>query len=396
MITLLDGVKVIDMAKMIPGDMTTMHLADLGADVIKVEEPPGGDYFRGLPPLWKGIVSTGYLGLNRNKRSIRLDFRSDEGKAILRRLIEVGDAFVEVSRPGSRKRDGLDYDSVREINPSIVYCSVSGYGQTGPYAGYPSHGWNMAALAGLAKVTHDGERPHITVPRVANEDAALHGALTIVAALLRRKTTGEGSFIDCSCWDAGVVMNTRTLEAALNDDRDESATVSTDLGARYDVYSTKDDSVILLCPIEKKFWVKFCAVIGREDLIDRGDWNNGRTMDYARGDTELYGIIAEVMRSRTKDEWVTALAEADVPFAPVLNPEDLLDDPHQKARQMLVSYEHPKLGTVWTTRFPAIVAGHSYDVRLPAPDFGQQSGDILGELGYSNDTIRQLRMDGVI
>jgi alpha-methylacyl-CoA racemase len=393
-IPLLDGVRVLDLCRLAAG--ATTRLADLGAEVVKVEEPPSGDYLRGLPPIVPDAgVGLFYLMINRNKKSLGLDLKSEEGRRIFLELLRTADAVVEISKPGTWERLGLDYASLRAVKPDLVYCSITGYGRTGPYRALPSHGMNIDAAAGLLEISHaPGARPEIKVgSAVGLEMGSAHAALGVVAALLARSRTGRGCHLDVAAWESALSAN-RRLPPALNlppgafDDPLREGGI----GPKYNVYGTKDDKVLLLCPIEKKFWTAFCTAVGHEEWIDRGHYGD-RPMDYGETDPALRDDIEAVMRTRTRDEWIAALLAADVPVSPVLTADELVDDPHVAERHMVVSDSDGRLRYL---RLPLQVDGQVAGVALPAPVLGSHTHEILAGLGYDDAARARLLEAGVI
>ncbi|MEW6475796.1 MAG: CaiB/BaiF CoA-transferase family protein [Actinomycetota bacterium] len=397
MTPLLDGVVVLDLCRL--ATLATTKLADLGAEVIKIEEPPHGDYLRGLPPILPQYgVGLFYLMMNRNKKSVGLNLKSDEGRRIFFELLAGADALVEVSKPGAFARLGLDYESVRAAKPDIIYCSVTGYGQTGPYRDLPSHGMNIDAAAGLLQIERgpDG-RPEIKVASALGlEMGGANAALGVLAALHRRTVTGEGAYLDISCWD-GAVAHSTLLPPALN--MGSAAAFDNPLrpggiGPKYNVYGTKDDKVLLICPIEKKFWVAFCAAVGKDEWAGRGRYDG--PMDYGESDPQLRDDIEEVMRTRTLDEWMETLLAADVPVSPVLGPDDLVDNPHAEARGMFGTTDDPRYAGLRWVSTAVRATGTGWRVALPPPVLGEHTTEILGRLGYDDEAQARLRADGVI
>ena len=397
MLRLLDGIRILDLCRLAAGAPT--KLADLGAEVIKVEEPPYGDYMRGLPPIMPDSgVALFYEIINRNKKSLGLNLKSDEGRRIFIELLQTADAVVEISKPGTFERLGLDYESLRAHKPDLVYCSITGYGQTGPYRALPSHGMNIDAAAGLLEIDHrPGQRPELKVGSAQGlEVGSVHAALGVVAGLLQRSRTGEGCYIDAACWESGVSVN-RHMGPALNlpalgmsfDDPLRAG----GSGPKYNVYGTKDDKVVLLCPIEKKFWAAFCTVVGHEEWTDRGHYGD-LPMDYGDSDPALRDDIEAVMRTRTRDEWMASLLAADVPVSPVLTADELLDDPHVAERGMVVP--GPEDDSRRYVRLPLRVDGQAAEISLPAPVLGSHTAEIMSRLGYSVDDQTRLRADGII
>jgi alpha-methylacyl-CoA racemase len=393
MISLLEGIRVLDLCRLAAG--TTTKLADLGAEVIKVEEPPYGDYLRGLPPIVpEAGVGLFYLMINRNKKSLGLDLKSERGREIFFELLQTADAVVEISKPGTFERLGLDYRSLRTLKPDIVYCSITGYGQTGPYRALPSHGMNIDAAAGLLEISHSpGARPEIKVGSAFGlETGSTHAALGVVAALLNRARTGRGCHIDAACWEGAVAAN-RKLPPALNlpPDAFEDPLREGGIGPKYNVYGTKDDKVLLICPIEKKFWSAFCRAIGHEEWSGRGHYGD-LPMDYGESDPALRDDLEAVMRTRTRDEWVATLLAADVPVSPVLSADELVDDPHIADRHMVVTAEDG----LRYVRLPLQVDGQGAGVALPAPVLGADTAEILAGLGYDTGAQAELRAGGVV
>ncbi|MEW6471558.1 MAG: CaiB/BaiF CoA-transferase family protein [Actinomycetota bacterium] len=397
MLPLLRGIRILDLCKLIPGGMATAKLADLGAEVIKVEEPPLGDYIRGVPPVVNGI---GYwdLTINRNKKSLGLNLKSGPGRRIFSELLQTADAVVEVSKPGTFARLGIDYESLRAEKPDIVYCSLTGYGQTGPYMKLPSHGKNIDAAAGQIRVRRgaDGRPEAGGSPAVGIEQGAMHAALGVLAALVHRMRTGEGQYLDVSCWDGSVAAN-RAFGTALNFGRkvtlDPFAKGAAVAGPKYNIYATKDDKLILICPVERKFWVAFCAVIGREDWADRGTWKGH--MDTGDEDPELLADLTAVMATRTLDDWMEALLAADVPASPVLSPEELIDNPHVEHRRLVVPSTDPRYPDIRYLRIPIELPGLPFSV-TPPPVLGEHTAELLAGLGYDDAARSDLLAAGVI
>ena len=368
----LAGVRVLDMSRLIPGGLATRRLADLGADVVKVEEPGRGDYLRSIPPLVNGI---GFMHefYNRGKRSIALDIHNPEDRAIFDRLAAVADVIVEVSRPGRYAELGIDFAAMRRARPELVVCSVTGFGQDGPESATPSHGMNIDALAGTVRVDRSGDRVRLAKGQLSlgAELGGLTASLSIVAAVFRARTTGEGAWLDASCWDATV--DAQRLGIGYLVAMGEPLVDVADLGALYDVYETSDGRVILLAAIEQKFWKAFCAGVDRTDLLDR--WS-GETVSFAPDDSALAAELCAIFRTATAAQWSQRLRDWDVPGVEVLDVADVLANPHYAARQVMVPGEP---GTF--PHFPSPLVsrgeGRAGADLAPAPSLGEQGPEIV-------------------
>ncbi|HVW34285.1 MAG TPA: CaiB/BaiF CoA-transferase family protein [Acidimicrobiia bacterium] len=399
MLPLLDGIRILDLCKLIPGGLATAKLADLGAEVIKIEEPPLGDYIRGAPPLVNGL-SYWDLSINRNKKSVGLNLKTDEGRRIFFELLQTADAVVEVSKPGTFDKLGIDYESLRAVKPDLVYCSITGYGQTGPYRKLPSHGKNIDAASAGVRVRRD-ENGRLRVGGSASMSidlGSMHAALGVVSAIVHKLRTGEGQYLDISLWDAAVASNRALGTAVLFGGKtvavDPFQKGSANSGPKYAPYVTKDDKMLLIAPVERKFWVSFCAVIGREDWKDRGDWST-RPMDLGTGDEELADGLTEIIATRTLEDWLDVLLAADVPAAPVLSAEDLADNPHTEARGIIVDSADPRYPDVKYLRIPIELPGVPFSA-TPPPALGEHTAEILGSLGYDGAARARLLAAGAI
>lgn len=380
MYSLLEGVRVLDISRLIPGAYATAKLADLGADVIKIEQAPKGDYMRSQPPL-VGDMSILYLALNRNKRSFLVDLDKPEERVAFEDLVRTADIFIEGARPGAMALIGCDYDSIRKLKPDIIYCSLSGYGQTGPYRMLPSHGANLEASAGFVEIQErpDGtsEAPNVRV-FMASQSGGVHAALAMVAALENRRRTGEGAYLDVCGWDGAVSWMYGNLTSLAN--TGDLFPGSEGLGARYGAYRAKDGKWVMFAAIEPKFWLKFCKAVDRPELAAQVDLN--KDTDFGSDNQEgLRAQLADVIAGRTQAEWVEFAIKEQLPLAPVLTPRDLLDNPHMQVREMLVKTPHPTTDDeVTLVALPIKVGGQEFEVRQPAPTLGQHNEEILGEL----------------
>ncbi|MET0984968.1 MAG: CaiB/BaiF CoA-transferase family protein [Steroidobacteraceae bacterium] len=416
MFDLLQGVRVLELAVLINGDNVGMLLADLGADVIKVEAPPVGDYIREFLGLVKPHYSLNALHLLKGKRSIAVDLRTVEGRAIFDRLLATTDIFVTGLTADACEKLGIGYDAQRKVKPDIIFVQYTGFGATGPYASIPTHGRHMNAQVGGVPVEMcaDGFVRHVynrdfmggTQPASPGPMAgAPYAALAAVAALQRRGATGQGSYIDVAASDAvlasswiGATMNfnhsrvTDWTGAPSAEPRDPYS--EGDGSSRYQIYETKDRRFVLFACIEGKFFHKFCRAIGRDDLIDPAAANN--FADFGIGEDAERHALQAIFHTRTQAQWIELAIENDLAIGPVHRLADVPDDPHNRARGILRETVHPQAGPYTAISFPAIVDGQRYEVSRHAPVMGEQTREVLLELGYGQGEIDRLLDQGVI
>ncbi len=401
----LQGLRIIECSALGPAAITTA-LVDLGADVIKVE-PPAGDYIREMTwPIVEG-VSLMHLHVNRGKRSITLDLRTEAGVGILKELAATADVVVEAMRPGALAKRGVGYDDLKVTNPKIVFCTISGYGMTGPYRDYPSHGVAYDTWAGIVKVATDEEGfayipEHVSIGINAGP---LYGALGILAAVIRARTTGEGSYIDIAQSDAAAAMDWYRSESyrayerpedevtgnkADNYERRAPGTAGMVEGVRYQVYETADQKHVLFMASEQAFWKNFCEGVDRMELFER--WPGSRYADHARGNRELQHELREIFRTKTAQEWLEFGGEVNTPIAPVNTPKTVLEDPQFADRFPLLPQSDMGADQLFTPL-------HFVDEELPrptmAPTVGQHTDDVLRTvLGYDDNRIASARDGG--
>ena len=397
---LLTGTRVLEMSLLMPADHVGGMLADLGAEVIKVEQPPYGDYVRELGGLLAPGISEFHLFYNRNKKSLALNMRADEGKKIFHKLVATADVLYESGTPGSKDKLTADYESVRKTNPNIIYVSYPAFGYKGPYRDLPSHGWGVMAFANSSPIVRmeDGrltkwENPH----RGGFTDTGpVMVALTIAAAVVRRLKTGEGSRIDIAMSDPMLYQQHSEAFKLLNDYEvkiPHSAPPGRSNPIRFNFYDCQDGKVIAFQAVEKKFWDNFCHVVGREDWISTGDWPI--TIDFGTDEPEIEQELIKIFKAKPLSEWMKILIEADVPVIPGYTLEQVLQDSHIAARDLVYEYDHPGFGHVKQMAYPALMDGAEYDPK-PAPYGGQQNEEIIKSLGYSDSDIAALREAKVI
>jgi len=389
----LSGVRVVELARLIPGDVAGQALADLGADVIKVEGPPLGDYLRHIPPTM-GEMSVLHAADNKNKRSIAVDHRSQAGLELIYRLIRSADAVLEVSDPGSMAHYKLDYASVRKINPKIVYCSVTGFGQTGPYAHAPSHGANMECLAGTMTLEDTPDGPRLgPLAFIATQHGGYQAALGICAGLVAALRTGEGCYIDASCWDAGVTFDAMAATLALNGMSHIKGLLSPET-PKYAPYYCKDGRAVVVCAIERQFWDTFCALIGRPDLVDRH--SSEFPVDFGEHDRALHKEIAAALLTRTAVEWGDLFAASDVPCCPVFSPGEAARSAHGLARGIVRNASEQGGFEYLTVARGLVIDGGRGDDRYAPPRYGQHTDEILSEIGCQDNEIAGLRARNIV
>ncbi|HEY8217532.1 MAG TPA: CaiB/BaiF CoA-transferase family protein [Acidimicrobiia bacterium] len=390
----LDDLRVVEVALLAP-NMLGMHLADLGADVIKVEDPQRGDYTWRVGAATAGGLSFLHLRWNRGKRSLALDLRTAEGAALFRDLVGTCDVVIEGLRAGALERRGLGYTSLAAARPQLVFCSLSGFGQTGPYRDLATHGVAYDAYGGLAppERTEDG---FPTIPRryldVGTQAGALYAAVGVLAAVLHARATGEGAYLDvaqadaAAAWSAAGRIDPLLSGAAADDARPDMRE-----SVRYQYYATADGRTILFQASERHFFERFCRAVGREDLATEGGAEFG---EHAHGDVSLRRELAALFATRTQAEWVQLFIDADVPGAPVHTPPELIEDPQFVARAGVVEQHHPDAGRIRLLDSPIHADGRG-PVR-PAPRRGEHTDEVLEDLGVPAERVAALRAAGVV
>jgi crotonobetainyl-CoA:carnitine CoA-transferase CaiB-like acyl-CoA transferase len=403
----LQGVRIIESSMLGPAAITT-HLADLGAEVIKVE-PPQGDYVREMTwPIVEG-VSLMHLHVNRGKHSLVLDLRQPQAVEVYLDLVRGADAVVEAMRPGGLERRGLGYDRLREVNPRIVFCTISGYGMTGPYKDMPSHGIAYDVWAGLVnpQVDEQGFSFMPEHPSVGMHAGPLFGALGILAGIIRARASGEGCRLEIAQSDAAAAMDWLRSETWKAYERPESevtgnksddyerrapGTAGMQEGVRYQFYRTKDERHILFMASEQEFWRNFCEGVDRLDLFER--WPGSRYGDHARGNTELRTELQRIFESRSAADWIEFGDKVNTPIAPVNTPKTLADDPQFQDR-----FPWLPASRMGADMLPPAIK--FLEERLPdptkAPTVGEHSEQVLRQvLAYDDERIEALRAAGAL
>lgn len=394
---ILSGTKILDFSRLIPGSFCTLILADLGAEVIKIEEPLTGDYERHIPPFIHNVASR-FLILNRNKNSFALNLKSNKGIEVFFHLAGKADILVESFRPGKMAEMGIGYEKIHEINPSLIYCSLSSYGQNGPYRDEVGHDLNILALSGVLDLMY-GERGKPIIPgiQVADSITGMYAALAILAALLHRGKTGRGQFLDISMLD-GVISwlfnSARYHFAGVHPPPRGKDRLSGGL-PNYNLYQTRDGKYIALGALEKKFINSLLKYLRREDLIDT---ETGVTSTTVGGQKQrrMGAFLKKIFLMKTRDEWVRALGRLNICVSPVNTVEEGLSHPQVLHRQMVMEWDDSILGKIKQIGIPLKFSETHGEIRNTAPGLGEHSLEILKSIGYSKDEIDDLIQEGIV
>lgn len=374
----LEGIRVLDLTRLFPGPYCTMMLADFGADVIKVEDKKLGDYTRwGEPKV--GEYSAMFNSLNRNKRSITLDLKSEEDKEVFIDLVKTADVLVESFRPGVMDRLGLGYEKLKKINSKLVYCAITGYGQSGPYANLPGHDTNYLAYAGLLGLQGEyNGRPINSAVQIADVGGGgLMATIGVLIAIIEAQKSGKGQFVDISMTDGAVSwLQTVLPEYLVSGKLPEKGKLGLSGGrACYENYETKDGRYLSVGAIEEKFWVNFCKVIGKEELIQDLEAPFERQLEMKK---EIEGVI----KTKTLSEWMQLFKGVDTCIAPILTLEEMLEDPQIKHRQLIEEVYHPDHGLTKQIANPIKLSRTKAKTYRPAPKYGEHNEEIFKELGH--------------
>jgi formyl-CoA transferase/CoA:oxalate CoA-transferase len=390
----LAGLTIVDLTRVLSGPYCTMLLADMGARVIKIEQPGRGDDTRAWGPPFVGEESAYFLSINRNKESVTLDFKAAEGRRILNQLISRADVVVENFRPGVMSRLGLDYSTLTDHHPRLVFCSISGFGQDGPRRDHAGYDAVIQAEGGLMSVTGDADGRAFRVGvAVTDMVAGLLAAQGIILALFARERTGRGQQVDISMLDGVISLLSYHASIHLTTGAESRrvgnrhATI-----APYDTFPAADGELFLAVGNDDQFQ-RFCKAAGLQTLLEEERFStNPRRV---ANESALKGIIEPVMRTRTRDEWIRTFADAGVPCGAVRSVSEALSDPQVSARRMIETVEHAVLGSMKVLGTPIKLSETSAAVRTAPPTLGQHTDAVLGELGYSATDIARLRVQAV-
>ncbi len=392
---ILDGIRVLDLTRNIAGPFCTMILGDLGADVVKVERPGAGDDAREWqPPAWNGR-STTFLGFNRNKRSLAVDLDQPDGQAIVRRLAAGADVFVESFRPGSLARRGLDYDSLRETTPRMIYCSITGFGTTGPHQDRPGYDPVVQAYSGIMSLTGEPGRPPVrTGPAIVDMGSGMWCATGVLGALFVRERTGEGCRVETSLLETGVAWIGYNLLGYL-----ATGIVPEPVGsgaamiAPYEAFATRDGHLQLAAGNDQIF-ARLCGALGMTGLpADARFRTNAERVAHRDA---LHEILEERFRGQTAREWEATLLAHQIPCSRVRTLDEVAADPQVEALEMLPRIPHPAIPDFRAANLPLSINGRRAVRLTPPPEVGQHTGEILETAGYSEAQIADLRRRGVI
>lgn len=381
----LDRIRVLDLTRLLPGGYATLLLADLGAEVVKIEEPGIGDYIRYLPPTVDGESIYFHL-LNRNKKSVSLNLKHEHGVELFRGLAASADVVIEGFRPGVVSRLGVGYEQISAVNPRIVYCSLSGYGQDGPLRDHPGHDLNYQARSGVLSLMRTGSSIPILPPvQISDLAGAMTAVISILAALLSRERGGRGRYIDVSLHESSMHWTIFAQSELQSEGRSprQGDSILTGRFAFYGVYTAADGRLLAVALVEARFWENFCEAIGRPDFVERF---------LEEPSQDLRREIAEELKKRTAAEWIEVFRGRDVCCDPVLDLDDLRSDPqvlHRKVLAQLPATER----ALWCQLFPARLSGHRPQAAR-APHLGEHTAEILGRV--RDGGLDELRAEGVV
>ncbi len=377
----LEGIKILDLSRLFPGPYCSMILADLGADVLRIEDRRFAGEGPGMPTVM------------RNKRHMTLNLKHPQGKDIFYRLAREGDVILEGFRPGVTARLGIDYETIKKINEKMIYCSVTGYGQDGPYRNMVGHDVNYLSFGGVLGLNGEaGGDPVIPPIQVADMAAGgMNAALGIMAALIARQRTGRGQYIDISMLDGIVAMLPfpASLLWGLGRSPRRGDTLLSGRYPCYSVYGTREGGFISIGALEPRFWEALCRKLGREDFIpiqyDEGEKREG-----------MFSFLRATFKTKTREEWMEELKDVDVCFGKVLTLEETLRDPQVVSRGMVTDFEDGQKGNMRVLSSPLKLSDTPPDIRTAPADFGEHTEEVLGELGFNADQIEELKKSGAV
>ena len=391
----LTGIRVLDLTRVLAGPYATMVLGDLGAEVIKLEQPGAGDESRNFGPFKNGF-SLYFMSVNRGKKSLTLDLKAPQGKEIFFELVKKSDILVENFRPGAMKKLGLDYETLRQVHPSLIYAACSGFGQTGPYAERGAYDMIIQGMGGIISITGEPNRPPVRVgTSISDITAALFTAIGILSALRHRDRTGEGQLVDVAMLDGMVAILENAIVRHF-----ATGEIPQPLGSQhpaitpFEAFESVDGHIIIAIGNDS-LWAKFCEHAERLDLVndERFATNASRTTNHG----QLYPILAEIMRERTTDQWIEGLDALGVPCGPINTIDKVVNHPQVLAREMIAKVSHEITGSVEVPGVPIKLSETPGQVTDPAPALGEHTAEVLtGLLGKPPETVDKLEREGVV
>ncbi|MEN6349735.1 MAG: CaiB/BaiF CoA-transferase family protein [Syntrophomonas sp.] len=386
MVLPLDGIRVLDLSMYLPGPLCSQILADFGAEVIKIEEP-GGEWGRYLAPMLLE-ESARFYSVNRNKKSVGINLKSEEGKRVLKELVKSADVLIEQLRPGVLEKMGLGYDVLKGINPGLIHCAITGYGFTGPYRLVAGHDLNYLNLTGITGLNGPAETAALCAGQLADiAGGSLYAVIGILMALMARNKTSNGQFVDIAMADGALSLLCYTFGewAGLGRLPARGENLLSGGYACYNVYETSDGRFVGLGAIESKFWEGFCQRVGKTDYIP---WH---FVEERQG--EMVKDIRTIMKEKTQTEWVEIFADLDICFTPVLNLDEVVEHPQLKAREMMIKLDNFKNSgrDMYLTGIPVKLSETPGELKVVFSDIGQHTEEILSGAGFSQEEISKLR-----
>jgi crotonobetainyl-CoA:carnitine CoA-transferase CaiB-like acyl-CoA transferase len=391
----LQGIKVLDLSRVLAGPYCTMILGDLGAEVIKVEAPGGSDDTREWGPPSAGGESAYYLCANRNKRAITLDLKSEEGQEALKKLIAQSDVMLQNFKTGTLEKWGLGYEQIKQINPRLVQCSITGFGSNGPYKDLPGYDYIIQAMGGLMGITGSEESGPMKVGvAIADVLTGLYAAIGILSSLHERNNSGEGQSIDLSLFDAQVSSLANVASNYLI-----SGLLPKRLGNQhpnivpYQTFQTLDGEMVVAVGNDRQF-LKLCSVLGLQEIVeDKRFSTNPKRLE---NKDELIAILSNEMNKKTSNDWLDLLSQHGIPCGPINTMQQLFNDPQVKAREMVVAVNHPTAGSIPLVGSPLKLSRTPVEIKRHPPLAGEHSKEVMLELGYTEEEIGELQSKKII
>jgi len=384
----LEGIRILDLSRLLPGPYCSMLLSDLGAEVIKFEQPGVGDYMREMIPEI-------FMSVNRNKKSVTLSLKSEKGKEVFYRMVEKSDVVLEGFSPGVTERLGVDYGKVSKINPMIVYCSISGFGQDGPYRDRPGHDINYLGVGGVLSLPgRVGEPPSRPGIPVGDLSSSMFATVSILAALMARDKMGKGQYIDVSMTDSIVSWMSVRAGGYLTKGKLPKVSEMSHMSPANDIFETKDGKKITVGALEEHFWENLCKVLGLEELFNDTRYSTHKKR--VENGKEISEKLRSVFLKKTRDEWLQKIEKARVPCGPVYTMEEVFSDPHIIHRGLVQEIDDPKLGKIKQVPFPVKFSETPAEVKSPPPEMGEHTEKVLLAFGYSREEIEDLKRENVV